>query len=92
MNNYKKSELTYYAKELNRACNKIFEAICICEKILDMDISQHILNDNDDELICEIAKRFQKQRDKDPWDCYTDLDEGDTQRVNMIVNKLDNCL
>ncbi|MBP3543898.1 MAG: hypothetical protein J6J86_06690 [Lachnospiraceae bacterium] len=80
-----KKELTGYAKDCARVSKAIIDVMVMSEEISEMDFSKSIRNDDDKELLLEIAKRFAKYvNDRMP----VDLEIGEVQEMCNIINDL----
>lgn len=85
---YKKSELTQFAKQCAWAVNQMSNGVCTAGEIAHSDIGREINNFNDNDLLLEISKRYAKYA-KD-YACF-DVDNGETQDFQSIANKIVNC-
>ena len=85
---YKKSELTTFAKQLAFAHNQYLNAMCIAEEITKSNIGRQISNNPDELLLKEIAKRYAKYVHNE---CNVDIDNGETQTCQDIINDIINC-
>lgn len=82
---YKKSQLTQFAKSCAWGANQMLNGVCIAEEISKNDIGRDIINNNDDELLLEVSKRFAKYA-KDQM--AFDTENGSTQDFQRIIEKI----
>lgn len=85
---YKKSELTKFAKEIVYVQEKLFDAMCISDEIAHGEIGTIFKNGISDELLIEISKRFAKYVKNN---ASVDVDNGDVQTCQDIINEVINC-
>ena len=85
---YKKSELTRFAKTCSWGAHQMLNGVCVAEEISHSDIGQDLINDSETELLLEISKRFSKHA-KDQMSF--DADNGDVQNFQNIIEKIIEC-
>ena len=85
---FKKSELTAFAKQLAFAHHQYLNAMCIAEEVTKSDIGRQFKNNPDEQLLLEIAKRYAKYVHNE---CNIDIDNGETQTCQDIINDIINC-
>ena len=85
---YKKADLTAFAKQLAFAHHQYLNTMCIAEEIAKSEIGMKFKNRNDDELLVEIAKRYAKYVRNF---CDIDIDNGETQDCQSIINDIVAC-
>lgn len=85
---YKKSEITKFAKEIVCAQEKLFDVMCAADEIAHSEIGTIFKNGVSDELLIEISKRFAKYVKNDT---DIDVDNGDVHTCQDIVNEVINC-
>lgn len=83
---YKKSELTRFAKNCAWGAHQMLNGICMAEEIKGY-ISRDILND-DEELLLEVSKRFAKHA-KDTMSF--DVENGTVQDFQNLIEKIIEC-
>ena len=91
--NFKKSELTRYAKELAETTKKVMEVMSLSDEISHMEISKNVRNmdeqsGEDQKLLFEIAKQFAKYCEVE---MYVDLENGNVQELCGIINRVVDC-
>ena len=85
---YKKSELTRFAKTCSYGASQMLNGVCVAEGISKSNIGQDLINDDETELLIEISKRFVKYA-KDQMGF--DADNGDVQNFQNIIEKIIEC-
>lgn len=86
MKNYKKSELTAFAKECALGANQMLTCMCIAEEIAKDPIGRSLLHD--EELLREVSKRFSKYR---KCESAFDVDNGNVQDFQKIIEAIIYC-
>ena len=86
--NYKKSELSSFAKALAQAHRHYLDVSCIAEEIVKSDIGRSLQHDTDSELLIEISKRYAKYVQNT---CCVDIDTGETQECQSLLNAVIGC-
>ena len=84
--NYKKSDLTRFAKDCAYGANSILNGICMAGEIKG-DIKNALFND-DEELLLEVSKRF-AQYAKDT--VGFDVETGEVQDFQCLIDKIVQC-
>lgn len=90
---YKKSELTKFAKTCAYANNTLLNAICVSGDVLMTDISKtlnHELTSDNTELIYEIAKEFSKYT-KDEMLADAKMSEDTLNELTNVLSLLVDC-
>lgn len=82
---YKKSDLTKYAKDCTYASKLIVDIMCISEDISSNKISKEIVNEDNEQLLLEVAKRFAKYINDE---MRVDLNNGAVQDCCEVINTL----
>lgn len=85
---YKKSELTKIAKYLATVHEKFLEIMCISEETTKSEFGEMFRNGIDNELLIELSKRYAKYVKNES---YIDLDNGDVQTCQDIINEIVSC-
>lgn len=83
----KKSDLTKFAKDCVYAHEKAVKLMCISEDIMRNQIGKELINDNQN-ILLEVSKRFAKYAEEN---INIDLDVGEIQNVQNILNDIINC-
>lgn len=85
---YRKSQLTSFAKNCSYGLSRMIDAICMAEEIIHSDIGMSFRNKIDKELLVEISKRFAKYtNDTMSFDANT----GDVQEFQSVICKIIDC-
>lgn len=85
---YKRSQLTHFAKDCAWGLSRMIDSICIAEEIVHSDIGIAFKNELDENVLFEISKRFAKYTN----DTTTfDTDVGDVQDFQSIICKIVDC-
>lgn len=84
---YRKSNLTNYAKVLAKANSYLVNGICMAEENVHSEICERILQ-GDEELLIEISKRFAKHT-QDENAFYSEA--GGLQDFKNVINKIIEC-
>ena len=84
----KKAELTAFAKQLASAHRRYCDVMCIAEEITKSDMGRKLKSGMDENLLMEIAKRYAKYVRNE---CSVDLDNGETQTCQDIINDVLSC-
>lgn len=85
---YKKSELTKFAKDCAWGANQMLNGICTAEDITKDEIGRTLLNHKDEELLLEISKRYAKYA-KDY--SFFDVDNAEVQEFQSIISDIVIC-
>lgn len=88
---YRKTELTRFAKECAWGANQMINGICMAEEIAKSDVGRVLSNEFDprhNELLLEISKRFSKYA-KDQQSFDTDI--GEVQDFQHIISLIVAC-
>ncbi len=85
---YKRSKLTQFTKECAYGANQMLNGICIAEELSKSDIGQDIINNDNEELLLEVSKRFAKYT-KDQM--AFDVENGEVQHFQDIIEKIIEC-
>lgn len=88
---FKKSELTAFAKECSKGAYYMVTGICHAEEITHSDLGRKLRmvgNDYENELLIEVAKRYAKYC---RYECDFDLEVGETQDFQNIISSIVNC-
>lgn len=85
---YKKSELTAFAKTLAYAHFQYLNTMCIAEEVSVSDIGKKFRCGDNDKLLVEIAKRYAKYVRNE---CSVDLENGAIQNCQNIINDIVAC-
>lgn len=80
---YKKSDLTRYAKELTFAHQWSVKAMCFHEEISKWPLSKEIILPENTDLLLEVARRFAKYRKEE---MNVDFENACTQDTANILN------
>lgn len=85
---YKKSELTYFAKVCARGAEQMIIGLCMAEEIAHSGLGEELINYNDDELLLEVSKRYAKYAQTE-----TDfsIENSATQDFQSLINKIVVC-
>lgn len=85
---YRKTELTQFAKNCARALNQMINCICLSEEISISTMGYELKNKNNSELLLEISKRFAKySNDRIGFD----VDIAEVQDFQTIINFIIDC-
>lgn len=85
---YKRSQLTYFAKDCAYGLKRMIDGICMAEEIVHSDIGVAFKNELDEKLLLEISKRFAKYTN----DTMTfDVEVGEVQDFQSIICKIVDC-
>ena len=84
---YKKSELTKFAKTCSYGASQMLNGVCVAEGISKSNIGQDLIND-DAELLLEVSKRFAKYANDQ---MSFDVQNGDVQDFQTIIEKIVTC-
>lgn len=85
---FKKSQLTKFAKDCSYGLSRMIDAICMAEEIIHSDIGMSFKNGIEEELLIEISKRFAKYTNDT---MQFDADTGDVQDFQTIICKIIDC-
>ena len=84
---YKKSELTRFAKDCAWTHEKAVNLVCMSEYISKTKIAKELENDNK-EILLEVSKRFAKYTKEN---LEIDLANGEVQTAMNILNDIISC-
>jgi len=84
----KKADLTTFAKGLAYTHHQYHNVMCMAEEITKSDIGRKFMDGMDEKLLIEIAKRYAKYVRNE---CSVDIDNGETQTCQNIINEGVNC-
>lgn len=88
MTEYKKSELTAFAKQCSIASNQLSNGICFASELVKENIGRQILRGNNEEILLEVSKRFAKYaKEQDAFDVET----GEVQDFQKLIVKIIEC-
>lgn len=88
---YKKSELTKFAKDCAWGNTALINGMCMSEEIVHTEIGHimaHEFVDEHEELILEISKRFAKYTNDQ---MKPDVDNGEVQDFCNIISRIIDC-
>ena len=86
MNEYKKSELTCYAKQCAKASDTLMTGVCYADDLSRTEICREILDNGNEELLLEVSKRFAKYvNDQDVFDCGNKAVQDFRDLIKAIV-------
>ena len=87
---YKKSEITLFAKQCAQSHYQISNSISFAERLVHSDTGQSFVDttNNNDELLFEIAQRYTKYIKNE---CTFDFDNAETQVCQDIIIKIIEC-
>lgn len=85
---YKKSELTLFARRCAWGSNQILNGLCMAQEIVHSSLGEELANFNDDELLLEVSKRYAKYAQDE---VVFDMENSETQDFQSIINKIVNC-
>lgn len=84
----KKSEITSFAKDCAYAHEKAVKFLCMSEQIAHNKIGTLVLDESGREVLVEVSKKFSKYVKEEMG---FDLDNGDTQSCQDILNAIIDC-
>lgn len=88
MQEYRKTELTHFAKRCSTGLTQMLNGIIAAEDVAKSDIGRSVLYEQDETLLLEISKRFAKYtKDTSAFD----VDTGEVQEFQEIIGKIVEC-
>lgn len=85
---FKRSQLTQFAKDCAYGLSRMMDGICMAEEISHSKIGNAFKNEIDEKMLIEISKRFAKYtKDTSTFDVET----GDVQDFSNIICQIIDC-